>query len=151
MNISDDILVYGEDVEMHNRNLKAALDRLRDKGLTLNKAKCELNKTSVEYFGHVFSAEGLSPSPKKVEAILQMKSPTTQSELRSFLGLTNYCGSRFVPNYATLTHELRQLTQKHTPWIWEKKHEDAAKKLKEALSQNITLNYYSMKRKTEVQ
>ena len=150
MNISDDILVYGENEEKHNDNLKAVLERLREKGLTLNRAKCELNKATVEYFGHVFSATGLSPNPKKIDAILQMQSPTTQSELRSFLGLTNYCGSRFVPNYATLTHELRQLTQKHIPWKWEQKHEEAIMKLKEALSKSVILNYYSMQRKTEV-
>ena len=49
-----------------------------------------------------------------------------------------------------LTHELRQLTQKHVPWKWEQKHEEAIKKLKEALTKHVTLNYYSMQRKTEV-
>ena len=53
MNISDDILLYGESEEKHNNNLKAVLERLREKGLTLNRVKCELNKGTVEYFSHV--------------------------------------------------------------------------------------------------
>ena len=150
INISDDILVYGSTVQEHNANLKSVLNRLREKGLTLNREKCELNKACVEYFGHMFSAEGISPSPQKIDAILNMESPKSPTELRSFLGLTNYCGSRFIPNYASLTHDLRHLTRKEVPWTWEKKHQDAVQKLKEALSKNIKLNYYSTKRQTEV-
>ena len=30
---------------------------------------CELNKEHLEFYGYVFSAEGVSPSPKKVKAI----------------------------------------------------------------------------------
>ena len=26
--------------------------------------------------------------------------------------MTNFCGAEFIPNYATLPHELRQLTKK---------------------------------------
>ena len=71
-----------------------------------------------------------------------LRHPATQS--------TNYCSSRFIPNYVILTRELRQLTQKHTPWKWGQKHEEALMKLKEALSKNVTLNHYSMQRNTEV-
>ena len=78
-----------------------------------------------------------------------MASPKS-TELRSFLGLTNYCGSRFIPNYASLTHDLRHLTRQEVPWTWEKKHQDVIQKLKEALSKNIKLNYYSTKCQTEV-
>ena len=52
INISDDILVYGSTVQEHNANLKSVLNRLREKGPTLNREKCELNKACVEYFGH---------------------------------------------------------------------------------------------------
>nr|VZI32405.1 unnamed protein product [Spirometra erinaceieuropaei] len=36
----DDIIVFGPDVEQHNRNLREVLEALRDAGLTLNPAKC---------------------------------------------------------------------------------------------------------------
>jgi hypothetical protein len=100
VNISDDILVFGVSEEEHNKNLKTVLKRLCERGLTLNRNKCELYKRSVEYFGHVFGAAGISASPAKLKAILNMPTPTNQAELRSFLGLTNYCGSRFVMDYS---------------------------------------------------
>ena len=43
-NISDDIIVYGNSQEQHDSRLAAALRRLQEKGLTLNKQKCEFNK-----------------------------------------------------------------------------------------------------------
>ena len=36
LNIVDDLLVYGSTIEEHDRNLRALLDRCRDKNLTLN-------------------------------------------------------------------------------------------------------------------
>ena len=41
MNISDDILVSGKTHEEHDQNLRAVFQRLREKGLTPNKSKCE--------------------------------------------------------------------------------------------------------------
>lgn len=39
MNISDDILVYCKTQEDHDRSLNATLQRLKERNLTLNKAK----------------------------------------------------------------------------------------------------------------
>ena len=52
-NLSDDILVYRKMQAEHNDSLRATFQRLKEKGLTLCKAKCEFNKKSFEFFGHV--------------------------------------------------------------------------------------------------
>ena len=77
-------------------------------GLTVNKDKCEFNKSKVTFFRVVFSKEGISPDPNKVQAIKDAEPPTTVSELRSFLGMTNY-SSRFIRNYASI--HLRTITK----------------------------------------
>ena len=64
INISDDILVFGKTLEEHDKNLKAVFRRLREKGLTLNKSKCELRKDKLEFFEYVFSKDIISPDPK---------------------------------------------------------------------------------------
>ena len=150
INISDDILIFGKTQSEHDENLRNTLKRLSEKGLTLNREKCELNVKSVEYFGHVFSGKGVSASETKVDAIRNMPSPTNVHELRSLLGMMNYCGSRFVPDYAGLTYELRQLTKKNVSWSWTNEHENAVKTLKEAVARNVTLNYFNANRKTEL-
>ena len=112
INISDDILVFGKTHEEHNQNLGAVFQRLREKGLTLNKSKCEYSKDKLEFFGYVFSKDGISPDPKKVEDVVNLQTPSTASEVRSLLGMTTYC-SRFIPDYATKTEPLRKLTHKN--------------------------------------
>ena len=42
-NIADDLIVYGADLEEHDRNLHAVLQCLRQRGLTLNGDKCKFS------------------------------------------------------------------------------------------------------------
>ena len=57
-NISDDILVFGKSHEEHDQNPRAAFQRLREKGLTLNKSKCEYSEDKLEFFRYIFSKDG---------------------------------------------------------------------------------------------
>ena len=85
----DDILVYGKSVGDHNQHLEGLL-KLQEANLTLNEEKCEFSKPSVEFLGTLIDSEGVHVSPKKVEAVLKMKTPQDQTELRRFSAwLTN--------------------------------------------------------------
>ena len=63
---------------------------------------------NLELFGLVFTEQGISPDPKKIDAFANTKQPTTVSEVRSLLGMANY-SSKFIKNYATITEPLREL------------------------------------------
>ena len=54
--------------------------------------KREFGKSKVEYLGHVVSAEGISPSRSKMEAIQTAPDLSNVTELKAFLGLLNYYG-----------------------------------------------------------
>ena len=148
-NISDDILVFGKSHEEHDQNLRAVFQRLREKGLILNKSKCEYSKDKLEFFGYVFSKDGIAPDPKKVEEVVNLSTPSTASEVRSLLGMTNYC-SRFIPDYATKTEPLRKLTHKDQPWCWTTEHDRAVNQLKEALSSAPVTAYFDPEKETEI-
>ena len=45
LNISDDIVVFGTDIESHDKALDQVLHRLQDAGLTVNLDECEFKKT----------------------------------------------------------------------------------------------------------
>ncbi|GAA6090226.1 uncharacterized protein K02A2.6-like [Tachysurus ichikawai] len=92
-NFSDDILVYGNTADAHNRSLEAVFQRLHENNLTINKGKCDFHKTSLEFFGYLFSNKGIAPDPTKND----MPPPLNQSEMRSLLGMANY-SVRFIPN-----------------------------------------------------
>ncbi|RXN06658.1 putative protein K02A2.6-like protein [Labeo rohita] len=79
-NLSDDIIVYGATQADHDKSLTAVFQRLKERGLTLNRKKCEFNKTQLEFFGFIFSAGGVSADPKKVDAIYHAKKPKDAAE-----------------------------------------------------------------------
>lgn len=149
MNTSDDILVYGQTQEQHDRALRQVFQRLKDRHLTLNRGKCEFNRDSIEFYGFTFGKGGVSPDAKKVDAIRNMSVPKSVKDVRSFLGLTNYV-SRFVPQYSDITKPLRDLTKKETPWAWTDEHDTAFQKLKDMLTRTSTMRYFDPKATTEV-
>ncbi|KAK2727626.1 hypothetical protein QYM36_008197, partial [Artemia franciscana] len=79
--IIDDLLVFVSSVKEHNKRLKAVMQRAREKGIRFDKGKCHFCVTSVIYFGHVISKQGMQPNPKKVKAINEMPTPSSPGEL----------------------------------------------------------------------
>ena len=57
----DDILVWGSTKEEQDQRLKLALKRCEDIRLTLNKDKCVIGASSVNYIGHVLTSQGVRP------------------------------------------------------------------------------------------
>ena len=49
--IADDIFIFGKDQASHDKALEEVLQRLRDRGFTLNKDKCAFNKSNLDFFG----------------------------------------------------------------------------------------------------
>jgi hypothetical protein len=149
LNISDDIIIYGSTQAEHDERLERVLECLRQNNLTLNKSKCEFNKSSIVYFGYTFSGCGVSPDPKKVDAIRNAEVPQSVKEVRSFLGLVNYCG-RFIPNLADLTKPLRDLTKQGVTWDWTTEHQKCLSEIQQALSSEKTLAYFQPSLETEL-
>ena len=70
--IVDDIIVGGNGVEEHDKNLKKVLDRARQVKLRLNPKKYKFRLREVSYVGHVFTDKGLKAEPTKFTAISEM-------------------------------------------------------------------------------
>ena len=100
-NISDDIYIGGIDNETHDRHLRQVFRKLHENGLTINLPKCQFRISTMLFFGHVFSEKGMSPDPRKVEALQNVTPPTNASEVRSLLSFAAFC-SRFIKDFADL-------------------------------------------------
>ena len=100
-NISDDIIIFGKTEKDHDITLRKVLEALKATSLKLDLPKCQFDKKQLEFFGYIFSAAGISPSPHKVDAVKVTQVPANRTEIRSFLGMIQYCG-RFIPNLATI-------------------------------------------------
>ena len=83
----DNIIVTGSTLREHVEQLATVLKKLEEYGLKANREKCKFLRSSVEYLGHVISAEGLQQSPKKVKAITEMPKSQDLMQLRAFLGM----------------------------------------------------------------
>ena len=86
--IVDDLLIWAETEEEHDKRLEKVLQRARQRNLKLNKEKSQNKWDQISYVGNVIGKNGLKPDPKKVEAIVNMKPPTDREELQRFLGMT---------------------------------------------------------------
>jgi hypothetical protein len=88
----DDLLILSTEkgFEKHLDKLELVLTRLQEAGLKITAVKSFFAQTNLEYLGYNISREGLRPSQKKVEAILQIKAPTACKQLRQFIGMVNY-------------------------------------------------------------
>lgn len=134
----DDIIVYTETKEKHDKRLGKVLDRLRKVNLILNMEKCIVGFTELDFFGHHLSASGITPTIGKVSAIKRFQEPLTPEEVRSFLGLDNYVG-KFIPYLATVTNPLRKLTRKDTLFEWTSIQVNAFNELKRYVSTERTV------------
>ena len=148
-NIHDDILVGGEGTKSHKENLKATFEICRAHNITLNLKKCEFGKTSVKFFGLRFSENGIHPDPEKVNSLRNADAPKDKSELRSFLGMSNF-SARFIKNYSTLTYELRKLMKADVPWEWGEKQQKAFDILRNQLCENSVLNHFDLTANSEI-
>ena len=81
-------------------------------------------KPTVEYFAFVVDRDGIHSSPCKVQAIREVQVLENPTELKSFLGMVNYC-RRFIPDILTLAHPLNGLLAENISWQWTKQCQEA--------------------------
>ena len=136
----DDIIVTGSTDEEHLTNLDQVLSRLSRFGLRLKKSKCMFMQSSVEYLGYKVDAEGIHPSPSRVEAIASARAPQDASEVQSFVGLINYY-RKFIPNLATILEPIDAL-KKCKEFEWTPQCQRAFQEVKKILTSGAVLVYF---------
>jgi hypothetical protein len=97
----DDILIYSNSLSDHVAHLEQVLLALRAHHLYLKASKCSFAKDSLEYLGHIISTHGVATDPSKIQAMLHWSVPINITELRAFLGFTDYY-RRFVKKYGLM-------------------------------------------------
>ena len=147
--IMDDILIYGKSIEEHDSHLDGVLDTVQRSGLKLNKAKCELRKEELGFFGHRVGKDGIKPDPEKVRAIIELSPPSNVSELRRLLGMVNYLG-KFLPDLSSILQPLNDLLKISSAWVWGSPQAEAFEQVKQLISTAPVLAFYDPNRKTVV-
>ena len=69
------MVIYGTSTEEHDRNFLRFLEVTGKHNLHLNKDKLQFCKETVDFFGHQWNKDGISPDPKKIKAITSTEFP----------------------------------------------------------------------------
>ena len=152
----DDIIVFSKTLEEHLERLRGVSDKLATAGLKLKPSKCEFFKSKITYLGHIFSAAGIETDSKKIEAVKNWMTPTTVTDVRSFLGFTNHY-RRFIKGYAKVANPLNALVsgdnanKKKAAINWTDDCQRAFEKLKDLCTGTPILAYTNYKKPFQLQ
>ena len=147
----DDLLIISTETgfDKHLEKLEQVLSRLQEAGLKINAVKSFFARTNLEYLGYNISREGLRPSQKKVEAILQIKAPTTRKQLRRFIGMVNYYRDMW-PLRSHLLAPLSSLTSAKVKWKWTPEHQDSFDKMKVLIAKETLVTFPDFSKEFEI-
>ena len=145
----DDILVYGQNDKELLDNLRLVFERFRQYNLKLSPKKCELGVSEIEIVGHVINESGITFSRKKTDFVVNFIRPTTQKELKSFLGVATYFHTH-IRNFAIIAQPLHALVHDYKPRAflsWNDQAIQAFEELKLAINNVPTLYFMSNSKK----
>lgn len=128
----DDILVFADTMCKLRESTKKVLKALEDNNLTLNREKCEYEVEETEFLGHELTKEGFNIAKKKVQDVLAFVSPSSVTELTSFLGLASFVAA-YIANFADISKPLWDAT-KEAQFAWNDEREIAFNELKRAIA-----------------
>ena len=139
----DDVIIYGRTRTEFLQRVRQFLQRCRQHGVSLNRAKVQYMLPSVKFAGFIVSADGYRPDPELTAAIRNFPAPTEISALRSFFGLVNQIAP-FSDSVARHLLPLRPLLSAKRDFCWDATHQEAFLKARELLSSPTTLAFYNL-------
>ena len=136
----DDIVIFSKSPEEHARHLAMIFARLQDANLKLKRKKCFFGLGKIELLGCTISGSGIAPQESKVSAIKQIPTPTTKTEVRSFLGMCNYY-RRCIPGYAQMSRPIQDLTSPKVNFKWNQECEQSFNQLKHEITSDRVMAF----------
>ena len=97
----------------------------------------------------MLTSDGIKIDENKVKAVTEAKRPGSKSELRSCLGLAQFC-AKFIRNFAAVTSPLWDLTKEKSEWNWTEQHEAGFNSIKKHLTTCPVMAYWDTKADTRV-
>ena len=135
----DDILIASENMTQHLQDLESVFKTLAANGMVVQRSKCVLGVSNLEFLGYHVDATGIAPLPDRVESIRATTPPTSVKELQRFLGMLGYY-RRFIPKAAShLYHLFEALKGKPKTLNWTPQCQESFDATKEALAKATLL------------
>ena len=150
----DDLLIASPDPATHHSDLERVFTRLRDYGIQINVEKSTFVSPTVDFLGHTISSTAITPLDTKCEAIKQFLKPSTQRQLKEFLGMLNYY-NRFIPNCSLILQPLYSMIKpakkgQSIKLIWTEDTENSFNQAKDCLIKSTELNFPTIDAPTSI-
>ena len=141
----DDIIIFSKCKLEHAAAVKEVLQRLNKHNMKINKDKCMLGRTQVNFLGFILSQAGIQVDPARTKRLVNLKIPTTGAELTSFLAMANFI-RQHIPGFGKATAILYDIAAKNPRKLcnctrWMAEGLPAWEQLKEMLQSPATLQY----------
>ena len=134
----DDIFVFTNTLEEHERCLQRVLEILSAEDLYLSQEKVYFFTERCECLGFTVDDEGIHPDPVKIKAIMDWPEPANPKDIMRFLGLVNYIMNQ-VPLLSIKSAALSHLTHLDEKWRWGPVELASFRAVKQAVEDHLVL------------
>ena len=146
----DDILIFSETRQEHEKHVRKVLQKLREAGLQIDIEKCAFFQRSIKYLGLIISTDGIQMDPEKLAAIADWPAPRSVRDVQAFLGFANFY-RRFIHRFAAIAAPLTNLTKKDVPFAWSPPCQSAFTDLKQRFLSGPVLQRFDFDRRCRVE
>lgn len=87
--VVDGVVAFDQEEQEHVKHIREILHLCKEKGISLNCEKFKFCLKEVEFAGFLLSSKGYSIINDIIAAIANFPTPSSHSDLHSFMGLTN--------------------------------------------------------------
>lgn len=87
---------------------------------------------SLKYLGYIVGENGIHPDPEKTMSIHNYPAPQNVKDVRRLIGLAGWY-RRFIPNFATITVPLTDMTKKGRKFVWTDAAQQSLEQIKKIL------------------
>ena len=127
------------------QTIRRVIEVVSKAGLTLIPEKYSFANKKINFWGMIFSADGMRPDPAKVDALDFIAAPTNKCDLYSFLCMMQ-SNSDFIENSAQKSAPLRELTRTNTHFKWKSTHQQCFEELLQSFKKDALLRYFDAKK-----
>ena len=116
----------------HAKDLAETFENLRAHQMKLNPSKCVFGVTAGKFLGFMVSERGIEANPEKIQALVDMKEPTTVKEMQRLNGRVAALG-RFIAKSAERSLPFFKALRGAQDFVWTEECAKAFGELKEYL------------------
>ena len=142
--VVDDSILHQPTIREMFQHTAEYLTLCGQNGILQNRDKFVFCERTVDWAGFRLGPDGVRPLPSHTEAIRSFPTPTSVTDLRSFMALVNQVSSFYATQPKLLP--FRALLKKDCPWYWDEALDQLFRATKEVIAREVEQGIQSFDR-----